>query len=126
MQPWERWISTCLGLFLLTGIIFNIVIRGRRYIDLVIKKCPAVTITDKHLQIYYPFGRSTIIPWNEIDDFKIVGAKAWTSCYPIYKDQTRNKKRYVFLNAYRDNIRTDYLAISEEELLEEFRKHLEK
>ena len=123
-QPWERWISICLGLFLLTSIVIDTVIRGRRYIDLSIRKRPAIIINDEHLQIYYPFGKSTIIPWSEIDDFKVLGAKGWTSCYPIYKDQARNKKRYIFNNVYRDSIRTDYLAIPEEEFLSELKKHL--
>ena len=123
-QPWEKWVSICLGLFLLTSIVIDTFIRGKRYIDLSIRKLPAITINDENLQIYYPYGKSVIIPWSEIDDFKIVGAKGWTSCYPIYKDQARNKKRYIFNNVFRDSIRTDYLEIPEDELIAELKKYL--
>ena len=125
LQPWKRWIGLLLLLSLLVGLVFDISIKCKRYIDLNIKKHPSAVITDDNLQIYNPFGSPTIISWSEIEDFKVVAAKLWTSCHPIYKDQARNKKRIV-ANTHRDSIRTDYLAISEEELLEEFRKHLEK
>jgi len=95
-----------------------------RYVDLCMGRKPALIISDCDLQIYTPFGGYTTIRWNEVVNFESVHTKTRNLCYPIYKDDTRNKGRYLFLNMYRDAILSGYLTISEDELLKILRAHL--
>ena len=95
-----------------------------RYVDLCMGRKPALIISDSDLQIYSPFGGYTTIRWNEVVNFENVHTKTRNLCYPIYKDDTRNKGRYLFLNMYRDAILSGYLTISEDELLKILRAHL--
>ena len=95
-----------------------------RYVDLCMGRKPALIISDSDLQIYTPFGGYTTIRWSEVAYFNNVHTKTRNICYPIYKDDARNKGRYIFLNLYRDAILSDYLTVSEDELLELLRAHL--
>ena len=122
-SPFWRIILLLIAGVTFVGMLFTGCLRTKRYIDLCIKGNPAVIISDQALQIYYPFGEDTVIPWEEIADFETYPSKDWTTCRPIYKDKQKNKWRYL-KHPYRDAIRTDYLDIPEEKLLEILRLHL--
>ena len=121
---WEWYCSLVVGALLLIAGTGLICYKIYRYIDLCMARVPAVITSDDELQIYKPFGENTAIKWSEIVDFKVVYTKDRHICYPVYKDDNRNKGRYLFLNLYSDAILSDHLSISEDELLQELKSHL--
>lgn len=129
-EAWWRfpdwaWIcSLVVGGLMIAGALYMMWFEFYRYVDLCMGRKPALIISDSDLQIYTPFGGYTTIRWSEVADFNNVHTKTRNICYPIYKDDARNKGRYIFLNLYRDAILSDYLTVSEDELLELLRAHL--
>ena len=129
-EAWWRfpdwaWIcSLVVGGLMIAGALYMMWFQFYRYVDLCMGRKPALIISDSDLQIYTPFGGYTTIRWSEVAYFNNVHTKTRNICYPIYKDDARNKGRYIFLNLYRDAILSDYLTVSEDELLELLRAHL--
>jgi Na+/melibiose symporter-like transporter len=114
-----------LGVFLLVMGPFTLWERYRRYMDLCIGGQPAVIIGDDELQFYSPKGEYMCYRWDEIERFKLTHSKMFSSIQPILKESWRNPKWYaLFFAVYTHTIRTDYLDMPEDELLNELNAHL--
>ena len=114
-----------LGVFLLVMGPFTLWERYRRYMDLCIGGLPAVIIGDDELQFYSPKGEYMCYRWDEIERFKLTHSKMFSSIQPILKESWRNPKWYaLFFAVYTHTIRTDYLDMPEDELLNELNARL--
>lgn len=114
-----------LSVFFLVMGPFTLWERYRRYMDLCIGGQPAVIIGEDELQFYSPKGEYMCYRWDEIERFKLTHSKMFSSIQPILKESWRNPKWYaLFFAVYTHTIRTDYLDMPEDELLNELNAHL--
>lgn len=96
---------------------------GVRYYNLCLLNKPAIVITNSELHIFSPYCGYNVIRWDEIAEFKDAQITKLRKCvYPVYKEASRNKNK--FRRAYIDGILTDYLTMSQENLLAELNSHL--
>ena len=94
-----------------------------RYYYLCLLKKPALVITNSELHIFSPYCGYNVIRWDEIAEFKDAQITKLRKCvYPVYKEASRNKNK--LRRAYIDGILTDYLTMSQEDLLAELNSHL--
>ena len=103
----------------------NIWTRYSRYIDLCMAGRPAVIIGDDDLQFYSSTGEYKCYRWDEIACFKLAHSRMYCTIQPVLKESWRNPKWYAWFFAFCTHaIRTDYLEIAEDELLNELNSHL--
>ena len=96
---------------------------GVRYYNLCLLNKPAIVITNSELHIFSPYCGYNVIRWDEIAEFKDAQITKLRKCvYPVYKEASRNKNK--LRRAYIDGILTDYLTMSQENLLAELNSHL--
>ena len=127
-----EWVHVALVVTLAVLCVFLLVMgpltvweRYKRYMDLCIGGQPAVIIGDDELQFYSPKGEYKCYRWDEIERFKLTHSKMFSSIQPILKESWRNPKWYaLFFAVYTHTIRTDYLDMPEDELLNELNAHL--
>ncbi len=94
-----------------------------RYINLCYRKKPAVIITKEALYMYMPYDGYIVARWEDIVSFKDTRLnRTRNGIYPIYKDDSLNHS--VLLRVYIGAILTDYLTMSQDELLAELNSHL--
>jgi hypothetical protein len=114
-----------LGVIVLILAPRNIWTRYSRYIDLCIARRPAVIIGDDKLQFYSSTDEYKCYRWDEIECFKYAHSRMYSTIQPVLKESWRNPKWYVWLFAFCTHaIRTDYLDMPEDELLNELNAHL--
>ena len=95
------------------------------FIPDVIEKGAKAIIIEKDCLKIYSSGKYHIIRWSEVQDFKSVHmSKVRNMFYPIYKDDKRNGSR-IGMQFHRDAFYCDYLTISEQELFELLKKHID-
>ena len=72
------------GVFLV-WFVFSFGIRVRRYLQLCVKRVPALVIEPDRLCIFTPFAREPLpLDWNAISDFETFHARGGNYCLPVY------------------------------------------
>jgi hypothetical protein len=113
------------GVFL-AWFVFSFGIRVRRYLQLCVKRVPALIIAPDRLCIFTPFAREPLpLDWNAISDFETFHARGGNYCLPVYKKHKRvGLPLRLFPILRPDYIELTHLAAKEDELLAELRSHL--
>ena len=128
-DAWWRfpdWVWVCglvVGAFFVLLGLATLCLNLNRYIEVHLGGKPVAIISKDCLQIFSVLGKYETIYWNEVIDFKIQYSRRSSSCYPVFKDDSRNKAFYLFFHA---TLLCSHLTISEQELLEELKKHIIK
>ena len=118
------WVS-----FVVIGVVFVLLglamlcLMINRYIEVHLGGKPVAIISNDCLQIFSVLGKYETIYWDEVIDFKIQYSRRSSSCYPVFKDDSRNKTFYLLFHA---SLLSSHLTISEQELLDELKKHITK
>jgi hypothetical protein len=121
---WVWWLWLLVAAFFIIMSVAVLWSGINRYLDLHVNNMPAIIIEKDCLKIYSS-GKYHIIRWSEVQDFKSVHmSKVRNMFYPIYKDDKRNGSR-IGLQFHRDAFYCDYLTISEQELFELLKKHID-
>ena len=110
------------AIFVLLGVTI-LCLRVNRYIKIHAGGIPVAIISKDCLQVFSAFGGYETIYWNEVVDFKIYYSRGGNSCRPVFKDDSRNRG---IINFYRTALFCSHLTLSEQELLEELKKHIIK
>ena len=93
-------------------------------IDLHVYGKPAIIIDKDYVKVWTSTGNYYVIRWDEVVDFKIApNSKERNVCYPIYKDDSRNSRKF-YVPFHHDVFFCDHLLISEQKLLDELKKHI--
>ena len=113
------------GVFLV-WFVFSFGIRVRRYLQLCVKRVPALVIAPDRLCIFTPFAREPLpLDWKAISDFETFHGRGGDYCLPVYK---RSKRVGLPLRLFPilrpDYIELTHLAAKEDDLLAELRSHL--
>lgn len=121
---WAWWCAVAMAAIAILAPLSFLWVKVNRYIDLHVYGKPAIIIDKDYVKVWTSTGNYYVIRWDEVVDFKIApNSKERNVCYPIYKDDSRNSRKF-YVPFHHDVFFCDHLLISEQELLEELKKHI--
>ena len=123
---WAWWCAVAMAVVFIIAPLPFLWVKINRFLDLYVNGKPAIIIDKDCVQVHSASGEYYTIYWNEVVDFQIAhNPKDRNVCYPVYKDDSRNN-RGLGVAFQRDVFFCDHLTLSEEELLDELKKHINK
>ena len=123
---WAWWCAVAMAVVLIIAPLPFLWVKVNRFLDLYVNGKPAIIIDKDCVQVLSASGEYYTIYWDEVVDFKIAHSpRDRNVCYPVYKDDSRNHSGFG-MQFQHDVFICDHLSISEQELLDELKKHITK